>query len=182
MNQENNKNQNNLKNYKSISKRGKALMFGVLISILIIIINSFLTSMNWFQELQNLAFMLRDDDLKLLLETIVNFVGIMNWIIILVITAISIIFLIKDKKEQNNTRMYEWYIVSAIIYVFIGYIWITLLLYYIITLLFAIENKKKNKLNNLNFKSDNVLLILSLIPIVVVIFLFIKGQIETMPI
>lgn len=44
------------------------------------------------------AVMHSDEQLKLALETIKEAVVVINWIIVLVITIISIVFLIKDKK------------------------------------------------------------------------------------
>lgn len=167
-----------LKSDKGISKKGKVMMIFVLISTLIIFFDNFITSTDWFWELQMQAVMHSDEQLKLALETIKEAVVVINWIIVLVITIISIVFLIKDKKNQNNVRIYEWYIVAGVLHIFIGTVGLTPIIYSVATLVFAIQNKKNNKLNNLSVKTDNVLIVFSSILIAFIVFMFIAVQIN----
>ena len=162
--------ENNLNN-KGISKKGKIMMFIVLISALIIFFNNFITSMDWFWELQRQAAMNQDEQLKLALQTFKDLLVVINWSIVLIITILSIIFLINDQKKQHNVRAYEWYIMAGILHILIGTVGLTPIIYSVSTLVFALKNKKNNKIDNLSIKSDNILIAFSSILIASIIFI-----------
>ena len=168
--------ENNTNNNKGISKKGKIMMFVVLFSTIIIFFDNFITSMDWFWELQWQATMNQDEQLKLALQTFKDLIVVVNWLIVLIITILSIVFLINDKKKQHNVRAYEWYIVAGILHIFIGTVGLTPMIYSVATLVFALKNKKHNKSNNLSFKSDNALAIFSSILIASIIFMFVAMQ------
>ena len=167
--------ENNLNN-KGISKKGKIMMFIVLISALIIFFNNFITSMDWFWELQRQAAMNQDEQLKLALQTFKDLIVVINWSTVLIITILSIIFLINDQKKQHNVRAYEWYIIAGILHILIGTVGLTPIIYSVSTLVFALKNKKNNKIDNLSIKSDNILIAFSSILITSIIFIFIAMQ------
>lgn len=167
--------ENNLNN-KGISKKGKIMMFIVLISALIIFFNNFITSMDWFWELQRQAAMNQDEQLKLALQTFKDLIVVINWSTVLIITILSIIFLINDQKKQHNVRAYEWYIIAGILHILIGTVGLTPIIYSVSTLVFALKNKKNNKIDNLSIKSDNILIAFSSILIASIIFIFIAMQ------
>lgn len=167
--------ENNLNN-KGISKKGKIMMFIVLISTLIIFFDNFITSMDWFWELQQQAAMNQDEQLKLALQTFKDLIVVINWSIVLIITILSIIFLINDQKKQYNVRAYEWYIMAGILHILIGTVGLTPIIYSVSTLVFALKNKKNNKIDNLSIKSDNILIAFSSILIASIIFIFIAMQ------
>lgn len=162
--------ENNLNN-KGISKKGKIMMFIVLISTLIIFFDNFITSMDWFWELQQQATMNQDEQLKLALQTFKDLLVVINWSIVLIITILSIIFLINDQKKQHNVRAYEWYIMAGISHILIGTVGLTPIIYSVSTLVFALKNKKNNKIDNLSIKSDNILIAFSSILIASIIFI-----------
>lgn len=162
--------ENNLNN-KGISKKGKIMMFIVLISTLIIFFDNFITSMDWFWELQQQAAMNQDEQLKLALQTFKDLLVVINWSIVLIITILSIIFLINDQKKQHNVRAYEWYIMAGISHILIGTVGLTPIIYSVSTLVFALKNKKNNKIDNLSIKSDNILIAFSSILIASIIFI-----------
>ncbi len=162
--------ENNLNN-KGISKKGKIMMFIVLISALIIFFNNFITSMDWFWELQRQAAMNQDEQLKLALQTFKDLIVVINWSTVLIITILSIIFLINDQKKQHNVRAYEWYIMAGILHILIGTVGLTPIIYSVSTLVFALKNKKNNKIDNLSIKSDNILIAFSSILIASIIFI-----------
>lgn len=162
--------ENNLNN-KGISKKGKIMMFIVLISTLIIFFDNFITSMDWFWELQQQATMNQDEQLKLALQTFKDLIVVINWSIVLIITILSIIFLINDQKKQHNVRAYEWYIIAGILHILIGTVGLTPIIYSVSTLVFALKNKKNNKIDNLSIKSDNILIAFSSILIASIIFI-----------
>ena len=165
--------ENNTNNNKGISKKGKIMMFFVLFSTIIIFFDNFITSMDWFFNLRMQAVMNHDEQLKLALETFAELIVVVNWIIVVIITILSIIFLITDKKKQHNVRAYEWYIVAGALHIFIGTVGLTPMIYSVATLVFALKNKKHNKSNNLSVKSDNALVIFSSILIASIIFMFV---------
>lgn len=167
--------ENNLNN-KGISKKGKIMMFIVLISTLIIFFDNFITSMDWFWELQQQATMNQDEQLKLALQTFKDLIVVINWSIVLIITILSIIFLINDQKKQHNVRAYEWYIMAGISHILIGTVGLTPIIYSVSTLVFALKNKKNNIIDNLSIKSDNILIAFSSILIASIIFIFIAMQ------
>lgn len=167
--------ENNLNN-KGISKKGKIMMFIVLISTLIIFFDNFITSMDWFWELQQQAAMNQDEQLKLALQTFKDLIVVINWSIVLIITILSIIFLINDQKKQHNVRAYEWYIMAGISHILIGTVGLTPIIYSVSTLVFALKNKKNNKIDYLSIKSDNILIAFSSILIASIIFIFIAMQ------
>lgn len=138
---------NELKDYQgnNISKKGKILMFVVLISTIIIFFDVFITSMDWFWELQVQAAMNHDEQLKLVLQTFKDLIIVINWLIVLTITILSIIFRNKDKKKQKDIRFYDWYIVAGILHIFVGTIGLTPIIYSVSTLVFSLKNKKANK-------------------------------------
>lgn len=168
--------ENNTNNNKGISKKGKIMMFVVLFSTIIIFFDNFITSMDWFWELQWQAIMNQDEQLKLALQTFKDLIVVVNWSIVLIITILSIVFLINDKKKQHNVRAYEWYIVAGALHIFIGTVGLTPMIYSVATLVFALKNKKHNKSNNLSVKSDNALVIFSSILIASIIFMFVAMQ------
>ena len=168
--------ENNTNNNKGISKKGKIMMFVVLFSTIIIFFDNFITSMDWFWELQWQATMNQDEQLKLALQTFKDLIVVVNWSIVLIITILSIVFLINDKKKQHNVRAYEWYIVAGALHIFIGTVGLTPMIYSVATLVFALKNKKHNKSNNLSVKSDNALVIFSSILIASIIFMFVAMQ------
>ena len=168
--------ENNTNNNKGISKKGKIMMFFVLFSTIIIFFDNFITSMDWFFNLRMQAVMNHDEQLKLALETFAELIVVVNWIIVVIITILSIIFLITDKKKQHNVRAYEWYIVAGVLHILIGTVGLTPMIYSVATLVFALKNKKHNKSNNLNVKSDNALVVFSSILIASIIFMFVAMQ------
>lgn len=168
--------ENNTNNNKSISKKGKVMMFIVLFSTIIIFFDNFITSMDWFWKLKWQATMNQDEQLKLALQTFKDLIVVVNWSIILIITILSIIFLIIDKKKLHNVRAYEWYIVAGVLHILIGTVVLTPMIYSIATLVFVLKNKKHNKSNNLSVKSDNVLVVFSSILIASIIFIFVAMQ------
>lgn len=165
--------ENNINSNKGISKKGKVMMFIVLISTLIIFFDNFITSMDWFFNLQMQAVMNHDEQLKLALKTFAELIVVVNWLIVVIITILSIIFLIIDKKKKNNVRAYEWYIAAGVLHILIGTVGLTPMIYSVATLVFALKNKKHNKANNLSVKSDNALVIFSSILIASIIFMFV---------
>lgn len=167
---------NNTNNNNVISKKGKVMMFIVLISTLIIFFTNFISSMDWFFNLRMQAVMNHDEQLKLALETFAELIVVVNWLIVVIITILSIIFLIIDKKIKNNVRTYEWYIVAGVLHILIGTVGLTPMIYSVVTLVFALKNKKYNKTNNLSVKSDNALVVFSSILIASIIFMFVAMQ------
>lgn len=153
-----------------ISKKGKILMHIVLISTLIIFFDNFITSMDWFWDMSLYAVMNKDEQLKLALETIPKLIKVVNWLIVLIITIVSIIFLNIDKKKYYNIRAYKWYILAGILHIFVGTVGLTPILYSTATLVFSHKNKKYNKVNS---KSDNNIIIFSSLLIAIIIFMFV---------
>ena len=92
---------------------------------------------------------------------------------VVIITILSIIFLINDKKEQHNVRVYKWYIRAGVLHLLIGTVGLTPMIYSVVTLVFALKNKKHNITNNLSIKSNNALIIFSSILIASIIFMFV---------
>lgn len=165
--------ENNISINKGISKKGKIMMFIVLFSTIIIFFDNFITSMDWAFNLRMQAVMNHDDQLKLALETFDELIKVVNWVIVVIITILSIIFLINDKKEQHNVRVYKWYIVAGVLHLLIGTVGLTPMIYSVVTLVFALKNKKHNITNNLSIKSNNALIIFSSILIASIIFMFV---------
>lgn len=168
--------ENNTNNNKGISKKGKVIMFVVLICTLIIFFDNYITSMDWFTHLRVQAAMNHDEQLKLALDTFDESIVGINFLIVIIITILSIIFLINDKKKKNNVRTYEWYILTGVLYIFIGTIQIIAIIYSIVTLIFALKNKKHNKINNSSIKNDNTLIIFSSIIFIFLILMSVAIQ------
>lgn len=160
------------------SKKGKLMMLIVLFSALIIFFDNFITSMDWFWDLQFKATVNNNEELKLALQTFKELIVVVNWVIVLVITILSIIFRTNDKKQQNNIKIYDWYIFAGFLHIFIGTIGLTPIIYSIATLTSALENKKNNKITNSSTKSDNILITFSSILIILIIFMFVAIQIN----
>lgn len=143
------------------SKKCKILISFVLISTFIIYFDNFIKSMDWWWNLRVRASITGDDQLKLALETFEELIVAINWTIVVLITILSIIFLIIDKKKKTNVNVYEWYIVAGIMHILIGTVGLTPIIFSVVTLIFVFKNRKYNKANNLSTKSDNALIILS---------------------
>lgn len=163
-------------NNKGISKKGKVMMFIVLFSTIIIFFDNFIKSMDWFGKLQWQAIINQDEQLQLALQTFKDLIVVVNWSIVLIITILSIIFLINDKKKQHNVGVYEWYILAGVLHIFVGTVGLTPMIYSVATLVFSLKNKKHNNSNSLSTKSDNALAVFSSMLIVSIIFMFVAMQ------
>ncbi len=156
----------------NLSKKSKVLMVLTLIGALILFLDKFITSMDWYWNLMVSTIFTHDDQLKQTLEALNNLIDVFNWIIVLIITIVSIIFLIQDKKQKKNTSIYEWYIGVGILHIFIGTVGITSIMYCVSTLVIAI--KDKNSFTNENGKKCNKFyIIFSLIIALIILIGFI---------
>ena len=165
-------NNNDINEYNSFSKKAKILMIFTLIAALIIFFDEFITRMDWYWNLMVSTVFTHDDQLKQSLETFRNLIEVFNWIIVWVITIVSIIFIIKDKKQKKNISIYEWYITAGLFHVFIGTTGITSLIYSISTLIISIKNKDAF-INENSKKTNKFYLVFSLIITVIFIIGFI---------
>lgn len=128
-------------NYKSFSKKCKILMVLTLVGALIIFLDNFITSTDWYWNLIVSTIFTHNDQLKQVLESFKNLIEVFNWIIVLIITIVSVIFLFMDKKQKKNVSIYEWYIFAGLLHIFLGTIGITSILYSVSTLIISIKNK-----------------------------------------
>ena len=156
---------------KEFSKNGKILMIITLIAALIIFLDNFITSMDWYWNLMVSTIFTQDGALKSALETINNLIEVFNWGIVALITCVSIILLIKDKKQNKNTSIYDWYILAGVFHIFIGTVGITSLIYSLATLVIAAKNK--NNILKANQKPSKIYIILALSVTVIVLIGFI---------
>ena len=169
----------NINNYhKNISKKGRIMMFIVLISTIIIFFDNFITSTDWFTNLRLQAVINGDEQLKLALETFSELIIVINWLLVFIITILSLIFLNIDKKNQKSNSIYTWYIVAGILHIIFGTVGLTPIIYSVATLTSSIKNKQYNKMNNLNGKGDNILIIFSSLLIISITLIFISVQIN----
>lgn len=125
----------------SFSKGCKIIIISTLIGAIIIFFDIFITSMDWYGNLLVSTIFTHDEQLKQALEILRNLIDVFNWVVVLIITIVSIILLIKDKKQKKNTSIYEWYIIAGILHIFIGTVGITSIIYSVSTLLIVTKNK-----------------------------------------
>ena len=158
---------NNLSSNKFISKKGKKLMTVTIICTLIILFNTFTTSISPFSELKLEAILSNNEQLKFLLDLFGNLYIVINLFIVLVITLVSIIFIIIEKNKNYNIEIYKLYILNGILHILLGTVGLTPLIYSISTLYYSLKNKKYN-VNNI---MENLLIIFSLLIIVSNVFI-----------
>lgn len=155
-----------------ISKYGKVMMYIILVCTLLIIFDNLITSSDWYSNLYINASINRDELVRTALKNFKELIEVVNWLLILVLTIINVIFFFKDKKRKYYTNQYSWYILAGILNIF-GFTGLTPILYTISTLVFSIINIKRKDVKN---KSDIVLVVTSSIVFVIVIFIFIAMQ------
>ena len=105
----------------AFSKKCKILMIVTLIGTLIMFLDKFITSSDWYWSLMTSTIYTHNDSLKLALENLSEIIEIFNWIIVLNITCVSIFFLFKDKKQNQNISIYQWYIFAGALCIFVGF-------------------------------------------------------------
>ena len=154
------------------SKKCKILMILTLIGALVIFLDKFITSMDWYWNLMVSTIFTRDDQLKQVLEALNNLIYVFNWVIVLIITIVSIIFLLKDKKQNKNISIYEWYIFAGLLHIFVGTVGFTSLLYSVPTLIISIKNKNAF-INESSKKVNKFYMFFSLIITTIILILFI---------
>ena len=107
-------------NNLNISKAGKVMMFVALISALVMYFNVYLDAIGYFFSIQFGNWLAGNAHQDMTWEAIPQFQSVMNWILVLILTVLSVIFLIKDKKGQKDIRVYEWYIRAGVLHILIG--------------------------------------------------------------
>lgn len=155
-----------------ISKYGKVIMYTVLVCTLLIVFDNLITSSDWYSNLYINASINRNELVRTALKNLKELIEVVNWLLVLVLTIINIIFFFIDKKQKYYTNQYSWYILAGILNTF-GFTGLTPILYTISTLVFSIINIKRKDVKN---KFDKALVVTSSIVFVIVIFIFIAMQ------
>ena len=168
--QGNSNNANIEKSPQIFSKASKIIMIFVLISSLIIFLDMFIMNMDWYWRLMVSTIFTHDEQLHDALQNLTQLVEVFNWLIVVIITILSIIFLIRDKKKEKDTTAFKWYIIAGLLHIFIGTIGLTPLLYSVSTLIISITHKNSFLNNN---KSNKKYLVFSIITTIIIGFLFV---------
>ena len=113
--------------------------------------------------------------MKEILDLLSNFYEICFFWVAVIVTVLALIFRDKDKKEDNNLYLYDWFIAGGLCNI-LGMRWLTLIIYGVCSLIWAIKIKIQNKTNGSSKTSDNVIIIYSLISIVLIIFMFVNNM------
>lgn len=157
---ERHKNNDNLENYGIISKKGKTLLFFSLISVLLIFLSNYILSSDWYYALK-LAVLINpkaNTDLINLPTLIMN----INWILIIIITILSIIFYFTEKKTSWNYKIYTLNIFAGILNILFGNVGIIPYIYLVNIIFYSFKNISIKNKNRIGIISDILLIFLSL--------------------
>ena len=168
MNQNNISMTDNLNTVKDNNKMKKILMVVALITALIISLDNFIISMDWFSNLKLEAIIVGQEELVQSLNAFSDLILVFNWTLVVIVTILSIIFLIIDKRKRKSISLYVWYIIAGLFHILEGIFWLTSLIYAFATLNTALVSRKnsKSKINNI-FIIFSILLIIILIIFIV---------------
>lgn len=83
-----------------ISKYGIVMMYIILVCTLLIVFDNLITSSDWYSNLYINASINRDELVRTALKNFKELIEVVNWLLILVLTIINVIFFFKDKKKS----------------------------------------------------------------------------------
>lgn len=124
--------------------------------------------MDWFSNLKLEAIIVGQEELVQSLNAFSDLILVFNWTLVVIVTILSIIFLIIDKRKRKSTSLYVWYIIAGLFHVLEGIFWLASLIYALATLNTALVSRKnsKSKINNI-FIIFSILLIIILVIFIV---------------
>ena len=168
---------NNQKNNISfLSSKAIILMIIVLVITIIIFFDNFITSMDWYSKLRFTAAFSGNQGAIDVLNNFRDMIIVLNWILVLIILIVSIIFRISDKKEKKLYSIYDWYIAAGVLHIVLGTVGLTPMIYAISTLVYAIKDRIIKKQNQLSTKANTFISAFSILLIASIIITFVLMQ------
>lgn len=168
---------NNQKNNISfLSSKAIILMIIVLVITIIIFFDNFITSMDWYSRLRITASLSGNQEALDVLNNFRDMIVVLNWILVLIILIVSIIFRISDKKEKKLYSIYDWYIAAGVLHIVVGTVGLTPMIYVVSTLVYAINDRTIKKQNQLSTKANTFISAFSILLIASIIITFLLMQ------
>ena len=168
---------NNQKNNISfLSSKAIVLMVIVLVITIIIFFDNFITSMDWYSRMRITAALSGNQEAIDVLNNFRDMIVVLNWILVLIVLIVSIIFRISDKKEKKLYSIYDWYIAAGVLHIVLGTVGLTPMIYAISTLVYAFKDRTIKKQNQLSTKANTFISAFSILLIAFIIITFLLMQ------
>lgn len=159
-----------------LSSKAIVLMIIVLVITIIIFFDNFITSMDWYSRLRFTATFSGNQEAIDVLNNVRDMIVVLNWILVLIVLIVSIIFRISDKKEKKLYSIYDWYIAAGVLHIVLGTVGLTPMIYAISTLVYAIKDRIIKKQNQLSTKANTFISAFSILLIASIIITFLLMQ------